>query len=153
MTSGWQRLLVAVVICVAAVAMARPYVTWRDLSSALGTCTMAGCFSQMTIRSGLAFTDGEAYDIEMCLDDECWDTRAVIEDDMGDYDGPLGVSQDGVISITLEETSRPIHQAVTLVVVADGEEVLRYTGEVAFEVSRPNGRFCDPTCYYGEVVL
>ena len=107
----------------------------------------------MTIRTGLAFTEGVVYDIEMCLNDECWNTRTAIEGRTGDYDGPLGVSYDGVISMTWQETSRPIHQAVTLVVVADGEEVLRYSGEVKFEVSRPNGRFCEPTCYIGEVVL
>lgn len=38
-------------------------------------------------------------------------------------------------------------------VLADGEEMVRYEGEVTFQVDRPNGRFCEPTCYWGLVVL
>ena len=38
-------------------------------------------------------------------------------------------------------------------VTADGVEVERYAGEVEFRVNRPNGRWCEPTCYIGHVAL
>lgn len=34
-------------------------------------------------------------------------------------------------------------------VLADGEEMVRYEGEVTFQVDRPNGRFCEPTLGLG----
>src|SRR5690606_38188227 len=116
-------------------------------------CTLAGCYSGLSIDSGVRWVEGVTYEVEVCLDDECWEGVTVANDSRDDDTGTIGLDRDGYISIDLGYEERPTTSAVTVLITADGVEVERYAGEVEFEVNRPNGRWCEPTCYFGHVAL
>lgn len=117
------------------------------------TCTMAGCESYLSIDTGVPWIEGITYEVEVCLDGECWEGVTVANDSQDDDSGSIGLGRGGSISIHLGEEERPTTSTVTVVITADGVEVERHAGEVEFKVNRPSGRWCDPTCYFGNVAL
>lgn len=124
-----------------------------DVAGLLGTCTLAGCESGLAVDVGEEFVDGVVYDIEVCLDDECESVKVIFGDGVRGSSIPLQVEQRGTITTHLDNQPLSLTANVSLVVLADGEEIVRHDGEVTFRVQRPNGRFCEPTCYWGTIVL
>lgn len=129
------------------------WTVWFSYANPFGYCTLAGCASHLYIDTGVPWFEGITYEVEVCLDDECWEGVTVANDTREDDSGTIGLERGGSISIHLGEEERPTTSTVTVVVTADGVEVERYAGVVEFDVRQPNGRWCEPTCYFGHVML
>jgi hypothetical protein len=129
------------------------WTVWFIYANPFGYCTMAGCESYLSIDTGVPWFEGITYEVEVCLDDQCWEGITVANDSRDDDSGTIGLDSGGYISIFLGAEERATTSTVTVVVTADGVEVERYAGVVEYEVNQPNGRWCEPTCYFGFVAL
>lgn len=128
------------------------WTVWLFSANPFGYCTLMGCESYLTIDTGVVVIEYTTYRVQACLDGECWEGTTVANDSRDDDSG-IQLESGGSISLYLAGEDRSTTSTISVVIWADGEEILRHQGEVVFEVHRPNGRWCEPTCYFGHVVI
>lgn len=146
----WQRrALVVLVVVVGGI------VAYTAFGLANRECTLADCGgSEVIVDLGQGMEDGVEYEIELCLDDACWNSTGVFEDGVSQPPGePLHVESSGMIHRWVQNDPDALPSDISVVVWADGEEIVRHSGKVVFEAHRPNGPGCPPVCYIGEVVI
>jgi hypothetical protein len=129
------------------------WVVWLANVGPLDECTAVGCMSMLSIETGVGLGEGTTYEIEVCLDDECWEGVPVANDSHGDDHGDVYVDAGGIVQVFFGEEERSRTGRVSVVLTAAGEEIVRHEEEVEFEVSQPNGPWCEPTCYFGLVTV
>lgn len=129
------------------------WTVWFTYANPFDHCTLAYCASNLSIDSGVPWIEGVTYEVEVCVDDECWEGVTVANDSRDDDSGAVGLGSGGDIAVYLGDGERPTTSGVTVVITADGVEVERYAGEVEFEVHQPNGRWCEPICDIAHIVL
>ena len=146
-----------------------PQTTWKMLLVGLGIpgalvaglwvlsqvvigCNQLGGFgpSTLIVQLGRRLDHDVVYDVDLCLDEECWSTETVFQDEEEDLGPDMWVTTHGEIERILTEPPRSRRLPMSVSVTADGEEIVDYQGEVVFDVYRP-GLFCGIAIYNGRV--
>lgn len=126
---------------------------WIFFQTTIG-CSQLGGYgpSTLIVQLGRRLDDDVAYEVDLCLDEECWSTETVFQDEEEDLGPDLWVTTHGEIERILTEPPRSRRLPISVSVTADGEEIVDYQGEVVFDVYKP-GLFCGIAIYNATVTL
>lgn len=120
-------------------------------------CSAAGCANQLRFRIGADLIPRTAYEVMLCLDDEPCQTATLIAPD-----GSTGASAGDLWlwthddTVVLELGDGPFtssHQVRFSVLDEGGEAIARLDGPIELVETRPNGAFCEPTCWSADYGL
>ena len=110
-----------------------------------GLCTQAGCFSGATfeVDEMADWVGADHYVLEVCIEDDCYELNV---DEESDY--PPG---GGLFVGTANDDNHPRRAEVTVTATTDDGTKRAASGVVEFEIQRPNGRSCPPTCGWADL--
>lgn len=108
--------------------------------------------STLIVQLGRPLDHGVVYDVELCLDEECWTSQVEFQDEQEDLGPNMWVTTSGEIERILAEPPGSRRLPMTVSVAADGEEIVKYQGEIVFDVYRP-GLLCGIAIYHGTVTI
>lgn len=113
-------------------------------------CSAVGCENGVIFELSANLTNGEIYDVTACIGELC--RSASLEGASANYENDLRLDTFGDTIFLSPEGETPGPQIVTLIVTDDfGSIVSEVNEQVAFELSKPNGPLCGPTCWLARV--
>jgi hypothetical protein len=137
-----------------------------------GGCNAAGCVSLLVINlTGLDIQASETYDVKLCVGEVCVNETITIDvahpgtgdivqgDSRPNAGGPGGLlslsAHDDRVDFYLPQGEYGTEAQVTFSLTdAEGNVLVKTEGTaVPLERSQPNGRWCPPICFWGELTL
>lgn len=121
-------------------------------------CTQMGCNNLVAFSLPFEVEPDTGYAVRACIDDRCEDAVLTIDGrDLGTAAnvGALALwGNSGVLELRLGDSDFPGTHRVTLSVRDQGGALVAdFEGDVELTRTRPNGTFCDPTCWSTEIDL
>lgn len=121
-------------------------------------CTAEGCANAVSFALPFDVERNVAYDIRTCFDDECTEEVLALDGSLAQT-GALGraftlwVDTD-LLELHLGDGDFGGPHRVTMTIRDDtGASVASFQGDVELERSKPNGAFCEPTCWSTRIDL
>lgn len=117
-------------------------------------CTAVGCANELRLHLSADLVPGNAYDVTLCFDDACHSvTLEAPNATTGATSGPVWLwTHDDTVVIELGGGPfRSSHEVRFDLLDEDGEVLARFDDVIELVQSRPNGPFCEPTCWSADI--
>ena len=119
-------------------------------------CTAIGCDSQVVFElTPVDLVAGRTYEIEACLEDECWSATVEPPADVvaGGRGGLTVEPQRDVIVLVLPEGDHGGSRGVTLEIETGDGQTWGIEADIDLERVQPNGPACLPVCWQATITV